>query len=53
VRHGIDVQVEDASDWPEGQPVRLRDLNGELIAVGIYQKDVIHPSVVIGAGGVE
>jgi tRNA pseudouridine55 synthase len=47
VHHGIDVQVEDVSDWPEGQPIRLRDLNGELIAVGIYQEDVIHPKVVI------
>src|SRR5260370_27946467 len=47
VHHGIDVQVKEASDWPDGQPVRLRDLDGELIAVGIYQKDVIHPKVVI------
>ena len=55
VRHGIDVQIEDpnASDWLDGQPVRMRDLNGELIAVGIYEKDIIHPSVVIGALGVE
>jgi tRNA pseudouridine55 synthase len=49
VHHGIDVQIDDAhaSDWPEGQVIRMRDLNGELIAVGIYQKDVIHPKVVI------
>jgi tRNA pseudouridine55 synthase len=47
VQHGIDVQVEDASDWPDGQPIRLRDLNGDLVAIGIYQKDVIHPKVVI------
>ena len=49
VHHGIDVHVEDASDWSEGQPVRLRDLNGELIAVGIYEPvgRTIHPSVVI------
>ena len=49
VRHGIDVQIEDAqaSEWSDGQPIRLRDLNGELIAVGIYEKDVIHPKVVI------
>jgi tRNA pseudouridine55 synthase len=51
VRHGIDVQIEDAhaSDWPEGQPIRMRDLNGELIAVGLYQPNTktIHPSVVI------
>jgi len=51
VHHGIDVQIEDPnnSNWSDGQPVRLRDLKGDLIAVGIYQKDVIHPSVVIGA----
>jgi len=55
VHHGIDVQIEDAhaSHWPEGQAIRLRDMNGELIAVGIYQQDAIHPSVVIGALGVE
>lgn len=49
VRHGIDMQTEDAhaSDWSDGQPIRLRDVNGQLIAVGIYQKDVIHPKVVI------
>jgi tRNA pseudouridine55 synthase len=49
VRHGIDVPIDDAqaSDWSQGQPIRLRDLNGELIAVGIYQKDIIHPKVVI------
>jgi tRNA pseudouridine55 synthase len=53
VRHGIDVQIEDAhcSDWSEGQPIRLRDLNGELIAVGIYEPvgRTIHPSVVIAS----
>jgi len=49
VHHGIDVQIEDAhaSDWPEGQAICLRDMNGELIAIGIYQKDIIHPKVVI------
>jgi tRNA pseudouridine55 synthase len=51
VRHGIDVQIEDdhASDWSEGQPIRVRDLNGELIAVGIYDttRRALHPKVVI------
>ncbi len=50
VRHGIDVQVEAAqpSDWPEGQPVRMR-FNGELIAVGIQDESGrrLHPGVVI------
>jgi len=47
--HGVDMQIEDGnvSAWPDGQPVRMRDINGELIAVGIYQPGVIHPSVVI------
>jgi len=49
--HGVDVQIEhpQASDWPEGQPVRMRDVNGELIAVGIYQQcgKTIHPGIVI------
>jgi tRNA pseudouridine55 synthase len=53
VQHGIDVQVEDAhaSDWPDGQPIRLRDLNGDLVAIGIYEPigRTIHPSVVITA----
>jgi tRNA pseudouridine55 synthase len=49
VLHGVDLRSEEAraSDWPEGQPVRMRDLNGELIAVGIYQLGNIHPKVVI------
>ena len=47
--HGVDLRIEDvvAADWLEGQPVRMRDMNGALIAVGIYQQDAIHPSVVI------
>jgi tRNA pseudouridine55 synthase len=51
VRHGIDLQIADAhaSDWSEGQPVRLRDANGQLIAVGTCQQGekTIHPRVVI------
>jgi tRNA pseudouridine55 synthase len=51
VLHGVDVQIEraQASDWAEGQPVRMRDVNGELIAVGIYNRGgrIVHPSVVI------
>ena len=47
--NGVDLQIEHAraSDWPDGQPVRLRDEDGELIAVGNYQQGAIHPSVVI------
>ena len=49
--HGINMQIEDrvSSDWPGGQPVRMCDADGNLIAVGIYaqQEKTIHPSVVI------
>ncbi len=47
--HGVDMPIEhaQASAWPDGQPVRMRDVNGKLIAVGISQRGVIHPKVVI------
>ena len=49
--HGIDVRTEDAdaSQWPNGQAVRMRDDGGDLIAVGIYDESrkTIHPKVVI------
>ena len=49
--HGVDLQIVDApaSDWLQGQSVRMRGVNGELVAVGIYQqgRKTIHPSVVI------
>jgi tRNA pseudouridine 55 synthase len=49
--HGVDMQIEDAqaSDWPDGQAVRMRDADGDLVAVGIYDRDrkTLHPSVVI------
>lgn len=51
VGQGIDVQVEDASasHWPNGQLVRLRNDDGQLIAVGIYdgERRTVHPNVVI------
>lgn len=51
VDQGIDLQIEEAngSQWPNGQPVRLRNENGQLIAVGIYDQDrnTVHPQVVI------
>lgn len=50
-RHGITLQVDDGESphWLDGQPVRLRDAEGQLIAIGIYQQGekTIHPSVVI------
>ena len=49
--HGIDLQIADeqASDWPDGQPVRMRDSDGDLVAVGIYDegRKTLHPRVVM------
>jgi tRNA pseudouridine55 synthase len=51
VQQGIDLRVEGegASRWSDGQRVRMRSANGDLIAVGVYNAAVrcIHPSVVI------
>ena len=51
VRHGIDIAIEDAEglQWPVGQPVRMRDVSGQLMAVGIYDRSgrTVHPTVVI------
>ncbi len=49
--HGIDLQLEEAngSSWTSDQAVRLRNEDGQLIAVGIYdsERSTIHPKVVI------
>jgi tRNA pseudouridine55 synthase len=49
--HGVDLQIEDAqaSHWSDCQPVRMRDARGDLIAVGIYDRErkTLHPNVVI------
>jgi tRNA pseudouridine55 synthase len=51
VGQGIDLQIEEAngSSWPNGQAVRLRNTDGRLIAVGIYDQGrrIVHPQVVI------
>ena len=51
VLHGIDLPVDDveAARWPDGACVRMRNLNGELVAVGIYdeKRKTLHPNVVI------
>ena len=51
VGQGIDLQIEEAntSPWPDRQTVRLRDTDGRLIAVGIYDEGrrIVHPQVVI------
>ena len=48
---GIDFQVEEAQalPWPSGQQVRLRDSDGQLIAVGIFDAEqmTVHPQVVL------
>lgn len=49
-RHGVDLQIkEERADLLDGQPVRLRDPEGNLIAVGICEPSLgcIHPKVVI------
>jgi len=51
VGQGIDLQIEEASasPWANGQAVRLRNTDGRLIAVGIYDEGrrTVHPQVVI------
>jgi len=51
VGQGIDLQVEEAQrmQWPSGQQVRLRDSDGQLIAVGVFdaEQQTLHPQVVI------
>jgi tRNA pseudouridine55 synthase len=51
VGQGIDFQVAEpnAEPCPHGQRVRMRDSNGQLIAVGIYDEErkTVHPQVVI------
>jgi len=50
--HGIDLRLEDAActSWPTGQAIRLRDGQGNLVAVGVFdnERKAVHPSVVIG-----
>jgi tRNA pseudouridine55 synthase len=51
VGQGIDLQIEEpnAFVWPNGQTMRLRDTDGRLVAVGIYdhERKIVHPQVVI------
>jgi tRNA pseudouridine55 synthase len=48
VRHGINLTVAEQS-WTEGERVRIRDADGNLIAVGTFDSvnGVLHPSVVL------
>jgi tRNA pseudouridine55 synthase len=49
--HGVDMQIGNpgSCDWSGGQPVRMLDIKGDLVAVGIYDEGnkSIHPAVVI------
>ena len=51
IGQGIDLQIEEANGslWKNGQTVRLRNEDGQLIAVGIYdsERGTVHPQVVI------
>jgi tRNA pseudouridine55 synthase len=51
VRNGIDVLVNGAepSLWEDGQQVRLRSGDADLVAVAVYDKaqNILHPTVVV------
>ena len=48
VRHGSDVQAAEPS-WTNGEHVRIRDIDGNLIAVGVFdaEANTLHPAVVL------
>jgi tRNA pseudouridine55 synthase len=48
VRNGLDIQVE-GHEWNDGERIRMRDQNLNLIAVGVFAaaKKSLHPAVVI------
>jgi tRNA pseudouridine55 synthase len=47
-RHGMEVKVAEY-DWPDGEKVKMCDLNDHLIAIGDYDANAkhLHPSVVL------
>jgi tRNA pseudouridine55 synthase len=49
IRHGIDLRIGETDSWSDGQFVRLRNKNGNLIAVGRHSRSEssVHPQVVI------
>jgi tRNA pseudouridine55 synthase len=51
VRNGMSVHAAE-KDWSEGEPVRLRDPNGNLIAVADFNaaESSLHPRVVLASG---
>ena len=48
VRHGRNIQVE-GSEWSEGERVRMRDADSNLIAIAVFNaaQKSLHPSVVL------
>jgi hypothetical protein len=48
---GLKTENPDASTWPNGQAVRMRDDDGKLVAVGTYDeaRQFLHPGVVIAS----
>jgi tRNA pseudouridine55 synthase len=48
VRNGLDINVE-GQQWNDGERVRMRDHNRNLVAVGVFDaaKKSLHPAVVI------
>jgi tRNA pseudouridine55 synthase len=53
VRHGMAVRLRsvDAGSFSEGEPVRMRDESGNLLAVGTYDRrlESVRPTVVLAA----
>jgi tRNA pseudouridine55 synthase len=52
VRHGVEVRLLDkiGADWPDGQNIRLRAKQDDLIAIGSFDKagNLVRPRVVLG-----
>jgi tRNA pseudouridine55 synthase len=51
VRHGMLMQIEAAQSagWRDGEEVRMRDEDGNLLAVGVFDRasETLHPKVVL------
>ena len=47
--HGVALARGDGTAWPEDQPVRMRDRDGQLVAIGFYDAAlrVLRPRVVL------
>jgi len=48
IRHGLNLEISDPK-WTNGEPVRIRNTDGQLIAVGTFDSETatLHPSVVL------